>query len=278
MPALAGEQYRHWSYSKLGTGPLSATLYVLRHPIASLELLFEPVTKVRVWLASFGSWLFLPLLSPLIIVALPDFLERFWNDGPDFWNFHMQYSMPAAPVLAFAAIDGAARLSGLWSKTDARVVGTRIALACVGITAVASIAINPLAEVSTYVPAATAAGIQSCLDVIPSGASVAGSQNVLPHLATRTHVYTIPAQVSDRVFVDPVKLGVDYLVIDVGTEGNDQLIRPVFVGALNSGYVVACSNGLTLVLSRTGGTGQALTPGLERWLAGQCAYRGCAKS
>src|SRR5207237_2827852 len=47
MPALAGGAYKHWTYQQLGTGPVSAALHVLRHPISSLELLFTPLHKVK---------------------------------------------------------------------------------------------------------------------------------------------------------------------------------------------------------------------------------------
>jgi len=85
---------------------------------------------------------------------------------------------------------------------------------------VLSVAINPLAELGTYVSSRTAYDIQSCLDVIPPAASVAATQNLLPHLATRTRVYTIPAQIADRVFTSPISSG-RRLAIDIATEGNE---------------------------------------------------------
>src|SRR5579859_6271929 len=114
IPALGGGvSYRHWTYDALGSGPLSALSYVLHHPLASLQLLFQPATKARVWIGSFAAFALLPLVSPLLIVALPSFLERFWSSSPNFWSFHFQYSMLPAPILTFAAVDTCARLKGL---------------------------------------------------------------------------------------------------------------------------------------------------------------------
>jgi uncharacterized membrane protein len=274
MPALASIPYRHWTYTALGDSPSHAVLNILRNPFKAVELLFVPVAKVRIWVGSLGSWLFLPLLSPLLLVALPSFFERFWNDGPDFWTFHMQYSLLSAPILAFAAIDGLARLASLRRTVPRSMLGMRAALAVLAASAVLSVAVNPLAELSTYVSSGTANDIQSCLDVIPPAASVAATQNLLPHLATRARVYTIPAQIADRVFTSPIELGVDDLAIDIATEGNDAQYRDVVRSAFSAGYGVACSKELTVVLAK-GMSSQTLTPELDRWLAGKCSGRAC---
>src|SRR5437660_128951 len=273
MPALGGVPHRHWTYTSRGSGPVDAALNGLRNPFRAIELLFIPLAKTRIWIASFGSWLLLPLLSPLTLVALPSFLERFWN-GPDFWTFHMQYSMLSAPVLAFAAIDGVARFKNFrWSSTRA-CLATQLALASLLATAVLTVAINPLTELVTYVSSTTAADIQSCLDVIPSDASVAATQNLLAHLDTRRHVYQIPIQNTSGSTADPVAAGVDYIAIDIATEGNDSQFREVVRSALSAGYGVVCTRELTAILNK-GASSQTLTPQLDRWLAGNCAGRAC---
>jgi uncharacterized membrane protein len=275
MPALAGVAYRHWAYSALGTGPGSAVLHVIRNPIQSVELLFTPAVKLRVWIASFGSWLFLPLISPLTLVAAPSFLERFWNDGPPFWNFHMQYSMPAAPILAFAAIDGAARIAGMWKSRAPATLGARAALALLAASALLSVAVNPLAELATYVSTETAADIQTCLDVIPPTASVAATQELVSHLATRRQIYQIPIQDVSGPPIDPVSARVDYIAIDLASSGGGDELRSVVKSAMAAGYGVGCSKELTAILTRTGPANQTLSLPFQRWLAGACEGRGC---
>ena len=274
MPALAGGPYRHWSYSGLGSGPIGAAVNVLRNPLHSLALLFTPIVKARVWVASFGSWLFLPLISPLSLIAIPSFLERFWSDVPDLWNFHMQYSMLSAPILAFAAIDGAARLGAVLSTRRPLRIGPQAAMAVLATSVVLSIFINPLGELGTYVSSTTADDIQACLDVIPPSASVASTQNLLAHLAARSNIYQIPIQYTNGPSVDPISVNVEYLAIDMATETNDAKYRSVVQSALGTGYGVACAKRLTLILEK-GATGQELSPELQRWLAGDCSNRAC---
>ena len=270
IPALGGGvSYRHWTYDALGSGPLSALNHVVRHPLTSLELLFQPATKTRVWIGSFAAFALLPLLSPLLVVALPSFLERFWSSSPNFWAFHFQYSMLPAPILTFAAIDTCARVK--------RAFGGRVALAGTKLLPIAALAasalltfvvVRPLGEVTTYLSSSRAAEIQSCLDTIPPDAAVTASNTLVPHLSHRDVIYEISIQ-SDA----------DYIAVDPSTYGNffpgeeDQL-RNIVRGALAAGYGVVCAKGTTLVLARVEST-QQLTPELQRWLAGQCSGRAC---
>src|SRR5438105_11851682 len=78
LPALGGSSYRHWSYDALGPGPGAALLTVFRRPLYALQLLFDNRIKLKLWGGLLGAGLFLPVLSPLFLVAIPSLLERLW--------------------------------------------------------------------------------------------------------------------------------------------------------------------------------------------------------
>jgi uncharacterized membrane protein len=270
IPALGGGvPYRHWLYDALGSGPAGAGLYVVRHPLSALQLLFTPAEKTRVWVGSFLAFLLLPLASPLLVVALPSFLERFWSSSPDLWSFHFQYSLLAAPILAFAAIDTCARLKSLLRGWMATIVSTVLPGGALVMSALLSfVLVRPLAELSTYVSDATAAQIQSCLDVIPPDASVSATYSLVPHLAHRPQIYVLPGR-SDM----------SYIAIDLSSyqsipPGIEDELRTLVRSSLAADYSVACAEGLTLVLGPAGSTAQ-LTPELQRWLAGECSGSRC---
>ena len=115
MPAIAGAPYNHWTYQALGNGPGSAFVYLVRHPIASLQLLVDNPTKIKLWGGLLGAFAFLPILSPILLVAAPTLLERLWSTNPALWSASFHYSMVTAPVLAFAGIDSVARLQRAFS-------------------------------------------------------------------------------------------------------------------------------------------------------------------
>ncbi len=269
IPALGGGvAYRHWTYLALGSGPLSAVVYVVAHPVDAVKLLFTPATKARVWAGSLLAFAILPLASPLALIALPSFLERFWSTSPNFWSFHFQYSMLSAPILAFAAIDTCARLRRLL-KGRLQVISTSVLPAfALAASLVVTAALNPLAEISTYLSAGRIAQIQACLDTIPPDASVAASSRLVPHLSHRSEIYVVSLRSS-----------ADYIVVDPSTytnfyAGEEEQLRNIVRGALAAGYAVVCANGTTLVLARTDSQRQ-LTPELQSWLAEKCSGRGC---
>src|SRR6202011_251115 len=110
MPAIAGTPYRHWTYDALGSGPGAALRNIVRHPLFALQLLFDNPIKLRLWGGLLGAWLFLPLFSPLFLVAIPSLLERLWSSNPSLWSASFDYSMVIAPILAFAAMDSLQRI------------------------------------------------------------------------------------------------------------------------------------------------------------------------
>lgn len=273
IPALGGGvSYRHWTYDALGSGPLGALSYVIRHPIASLELLFNPAAKARVWLGSFAAFAMLPLFSPLLLVALPSFLERFWSSSPNFWAFHFQYSMLPAPILTFAAIDTCARIKRAFGGRLAALGTMNLPIAAVATSALLTfVFIRPLGEVTTYLSSSRAAQIQSCLNTIPADASVTASNALVPHLSHRANIYVITAQTyADYIAIDPSTYPSFYA-------GEEDQLRIIVRGALAAGYGVVCAKSTTLVLARVESTLQ-LTPELQQWLAGKCSGRSCVSS
>jgi uncharacterized membrane protein len=265
IPAIAGVPYGHWTYDALGTGPGSALLHIVRYPIASLRLLADNPIKVKLWGGLLGAWLFLPVLSPISLIAIPTLLERLWSSNPALWSASYHYSLVIAPVLAFASIDTLARLGQIPPLAEkGRVEGFAIA-AFIGVLAAGLIltfaVVRPLAELGTYISAQQVADIQSCLPVIPPGASVSASNALLPHLTHRRQIYLLSA-----------KVDADYLAIDLTTyldqafPGDRAEIRATITQSLANGYGVACSKGTTIVLHRGAG-GRTLSPEIAAFLA-----------
>jgi uncharacterized membrane protein len=272
IPALGGGvAYRHWTYSALGDSPLAAASYVVRHPVDALKLLFTPPEKVRVWAGSALAFALLPLASPILIVAIPSFLERFWSSSPNFWSFHYQYSMLPAPILTFAAIDTCA-----WARRLLRGRVPALPRIAMPIAAAATslvltfVLIRPLAEMTSYPSNARSAEIQSCLNTVPADASVTASNALVPHLSHRDQIYLITMQpTADYVAIDPATYR-DFF------RGEEDQLRQIVRGDLAAGFGIVCANDTTLVLARVESRTQ-LTPELQRWLAGQCSGPACAR-
>jgi uncharacterized membrane protein len=262
MPAIAGTPYRHWTYDALGNGPISALGFAIRHPLTSVALLFDNGTKLKLWGGLLGAWLFLPLGSPIFLVAIPSLLERLWSSNPALWSASFDYSMTIAPILAFASIDTLRRLRPLLARRLSSHAPTAVAVGTVLAGGMVTFGlVQPLAELSTYVSGRQVATIQSCLSVIPPSASVSASNALLPHLSHRRAIYLLTTRTD-----------ADFIAIDLAAyrneffPGEQAQIRSAITQALAGGYGVACSAGTTVVLQRGGGT-QMLSPEMAAFLA-----------
>jgi uncharacterized membrane protein len=214
VPAFAGGVYPHWSYGELGPGPWPALRHAVMHPIATLQVMASPRTKLGLL-----AWVFLPgallsLLSPIAILAVPVLLERVLSERPNVWSTGFQYSAPLAPIVGMAVIDGlsrAVRRRGQGQKhkvvlstaSDRRArtgrglgtlvpTGDRTALAAISLSMIAlAISVHfPLSllvanDFRLFRRDASAAAVETAARMLPRGVTVAASNNLVPPLLNR---------------------------------------------------------------------------------------------
>jgi uncharacterized membrane protein len=215
----------------------------LRHPVDSARLFFTPHAKQVALVNLFAPWLGLPLLSPLLLVALPTLGERFFSDKPEYWAQGFHYSIVLAPVLAFAAVDTTARLVDAAPRRTSALAPLAIGLGVVLAGAYFSfVRLRPLDELERYTSAGHVAEIRRCLSTIPGDASVAATSALVPHLTHRRRIYVLDRRPTPRT---------TFIAIDAGTwifprtqADLGQLVRR----SLGDGYGVECAASRTVVL------------------------------
>jgi uncharacterized membrane protein len=112
-PAFGGRAGYYWAYWSLGGNARLAAEHAFRDPLMAARLAITPSVKLTtmMWLA--GVLLFLPLLSPITLAALPLLAERMLaSSQPNWWGTTFQYNAFVEMVLVCAAVDGAARIAG----------------------------------------------------------------------------------------------------------------------------------------------------------------------
>jgi hypothetical protein len=232
IPEISGRRYHYWDYPGLGRNWTAAAITLLERPYRALTLAFDRTAKVTTLLATFGAWLFLPLASPLLLVALPTLFERFWAKNPTFWSTGYQYSLPVSPVLAFAAIDGARRLG----PSSRRLL---VAAAATGIV-LSVFVVRPLGELGDLMSGRRAALTDSCLDAIPPRAPAAASESLVPHLSHRAHIRPVAR-----------KSGETYLAVSHDERVDQPLLRRALAGLpippRNVRYRLVCQRGAVSV-------------------------------
>ncbi|HEY6361542.1 MAG TPA: DUF2079 domain-containing protein [Vicinamibacterales bacterium] len=176
----------------------SAVTPLMREPWRIPVALVTPPVKLVtlfMWLAPF---LFLPLASPLILVAVPVMVERFLSASPNHWGTVFHYSAPLAPILAMSAADGLARLG----RAHPRPI-TAAAAAMVVLCAVLP-GRQPLWRVFAaghYRGTPAAVTGRHVVALVPPGASVVAQATIVPHLSQRSTIYVLQPLAPESEYV-----------------------------------------------------------------------------
>lgn len=199
-PLFGGRAGYYWSYGALGPDPVQAAWHVLRDPWLALHVLGTPSVKLSTmaWLA--GALLFLPLLSPLTLAALPLLLERMLaSTEPNWWVTAFQYNAFLIVVLVCAALDGALRLGRIIARYSGRqgnaervvtywYAATCAAMCLAAVVLVPVFAFGAMLRPSFYVRDATMRAQAAAVSVVPSGVTADVADMMGPALSGRDTV------------------------------------------------------------------------------------------
>ena len=176
----------------------SAFMPMIREPWRIPIALVAPPVKLGtafLWLAPF---LFLPLASPLILIALPIVVERFLSASPNHWSALFHYSAPLAPILVMSAGDGLARLG------RARPQFVPVAAAAIVVLCAFLPGRQPLWRVFApghYRTSQTVETGRQVLAMVPPDAAVVAQAAIVPHLSQRTTIYMLEPLAPDGDYV-----------------------------------------------------------------------------
>jgi uncharacterized membrane protein len=215
VPAMGGRASYYWEYSALGQNVPQAFKHILTHPLSSAKLLITPRVKVHTMLELFGPFIFLALLSPIVLAAAPLLLERMLaSDAPAWWGTGYQYNSFVIVPIALAAVQGAVRLqrwvgkvvasssvrsrrdrirpSGLADATTWAAgkiaVGLALVFSLFSIALVPHFAFGSMFHASFYHRDPLATAEAAAVARVPSGVVVAAVNYAGPHLDSRDTV------------------------------------------------------------------------------------------
>jgi uncharacterized membrane protein len=208
IPAMGGSANYYWAYKSLGPNAPAAVKRIVTDPVYAAGQLFTPRLKLHTELELFAPFLFLSLLSPWTLPAVPLILERFLNSKFNNWTtntFH--YNAYLVVPIALGAVDGAVRLDKWltwgWRSTTrpgtrARKLGDRavgkVAPSLTALFLATAIAFLPffgwwqMTKPSFFHRNAEATAEAHAASLIPSGVVVETTGNVGPFLLNRDTV------------------------------------------------------------------------------------------
>jgi len=179
-------------YGELGASPIELVRTALTNPSLVIDRMRSnnSLAYARDLLAPFG---FLPLTAPAILaIAIPQFLANSLATADFFYDIRYHYVAIILVALALASVEGVARSRNRRLRCWA--------VAWLGVSALATSVAWGVSPIGTQYRSGvwplTGNARQRVLDAavaaVPTGAAVAATYNIVPHLSQRLRIYTFP--------------------------------------------------------------------------------------
>jgi uncharacterized membrane protein len=207
MPSLSRNGvYHHFNYSSIGDSPFTALKYLISHPIDSIKTMFINHTnnhfgnyvKLESHMFILISGLYMLFFKPhFLIMLIPIYFQKMFNDNNSMWSIDAQYSIEFAPILIIGAFSVISKIKNIqWANMTSVLVivgclitTIRLMDHTVFFTDKARIRIYKSAH---YLRNYSVSFVHQQLKKIPENAIVSAQSPFLPHLALRDKIYQFP--------------------------------------------------------------------------------------
>jgi uncharacterized membrane protein len=254
-----GAPYKFWNYPNLGGSSSEALSFMVNNPSKTLAMLFDDPAKRETINRLFRSWLYLPLISPISIIALPTFMERFLSPNGAFWQSYYHYSLTVTPIFAFGTVQVLSWFNELSKRFSFKPIFKLAPAAFL----IAGLPITSFLYTENFkwkpLNASEKANFQACLKTIPDTASVVASNGFVSHLSRRDNILALRN----------TKLRADYIAINrfmTFEMGPTDLKSYVNTLMDSEGYTATCVHDPVIVLKRGGESSTPLDPGMKLFL------------
>lgn len=200
------------NWDNWGNSLTGVVLNVVRNPIRALATMVNPIEKAYYFISIFVPIVFLPLLAPLeLILIFPWGLAASLSEYPPYYEPYFQYFGFIAAQIFIAAVFGAKRLFKTeGARQNHSEAEKKLMVLILVVSLVSALAISPVGlpaltrrRVETNSHTGT---LQEVLALIPSNASVATQNDIVPHLAERENIF---------ILTWPMEIKVDYILLDL---------------------------------------------------------------
>jgi uncharacterized membrane protein len=233
IPAFSPSgSYDYFSYQELGPNLPSALLDIVIHPWHATRVFFTPSEKSETLGYLFIPFAFLPLRSRYVFIVLPLLGERFFNSRDLLWSTHYHYNAPIWVILAFAMLDGGARLHLFKPRVTQVLLAAWLVFVPFWVTQYSLVTPHVVGRVlnGSFWPDTTHSRAQRHATArMPANTCVAVDDRLAPHLTSHHYVTLADAQWGTADFV-----AIDLTFADVGNFGPSP--RSVLLAVTAYGY------------------------------------------
>lgn len=154
--------------------------------------LFDSEEKRLVWLYSYSTFSFLPLLSVGSLIAVVMDLSQYFVTGPEFsrmWSPFMHHRAILAPFLVLGTIDVLAFVKS--KRIPITGIAILLLIVTLGTQYYFHFPLNKLVKVEYWKEEPWMQDTRQLIREVPVGVSVAAQQNLVPHLSHRSEIYLV---------------------------------------------------------------------------------------
>jgi len=213
IPSFLGSPYPIFTYQQLGNNYGEVLKTVLTNPIFVLKVLFNPAEKMNTILVMLASFGFLSVFAPsFLIVAIPMLGERFLSSNYLLWLTVFHYSVTIAPVLAVSCIFGIKKIISnikrpLFGRCNFLFISITLVLISIFFSQSLSLPLARLRHIDFYKTSSDQLSIYRAIKEIPSNASVAAQDTIVPHLSHRENIFLYGGATNNA----------DYVILNIKT-------------------------------------------------------------
>lgn len=255
---VLGAPYKFWNYPNLGGSSSEALRFMITNPLETLSMFIDHPEKRETINRIFRSWLYLPLISPISIIALPTFVERFLSPNVAFWQSYYHYTLTIAPIFAFSSLQVLGWIHTLFKRVRLtpllQLAPAAFLIAGLPIT---SYLYSENFRWKTLKPAEKA-NFRKCLATIPESASVVASNGFVSHLSRRSEIYAL-RNTALRAEVVAINR---FATFEMPPEKLSEYINTL----MEEGYAATCVHDPVIILQKNSGTSTELDPGMRLFL------------
>ncbi len=221
----------YWSVLGVKDDPLALPLYIILNPARVVDaLMYDAYFKLLFLVMLFGSLLFLPLKSSVVLIAFAWLGPALLSNYSPYYVLGSHYPLYVIPFIFLAAVKGLNKTqrNGFvkFGKTIRYLllVGAIFAIFASPLSPLLSIANTQLPFFSEYyVPSIGEheLALQRIVNLVPKEASVLTQNHIFPHFAYKSNAYVYPlpqvfayAQEETHKYAINLMLKADYIVID----------------------------------------------------------------
>ncbi len=145
----------------------------------------------------------LALRSPLLLIAVPTLLWRFWSTTSNYWVPHFHYDAILMPIVFVSFLDALDRLAPRFTGR-LRLAGKAVIVGSLAIAVLwtGRLPVAELVKPQAWQISPRVAAIDQLLARIPNNAIVAAPNDLAPQLTHRTTVYLFPSYPDQNVQCD----------------------------------------------------------------------------